>query len=285
MNLGFVGLGLMGSAMSGNLLKKSGCPVYVYDVSPAACEYMETQGAVVMPSCAALGEKCDVIFSMLPKNEHVAAVYEEMLPCAKPGTLFVDMSTISPEVSRGLSVRVAEFGCEMVDAPVVKSRPAALKGELGIYVGGSEQAFARVKPLLEYLGSNVIHMGGNGTALIMKLCHNALVAQIQNGVNETMKLAQATAGIDPRTYAKAISYGGGQNFYLDSKVEVIAESDFTTAFSVLNMNKDVHLTQDLCREKGLHLAGVELTCQRYEEAMKRGYGNEDFSATCKLFRD
>ncbi|MGI6201252.1 MAG: NAD(P)-dependent oxidoreductase [Christensenellales bacterium] len=283
MRIGFIGLGLMGSAMCENLVKKSGCPVTCFDVNPAAMEPLTALGAAPAASAGEVGERCGVIFTMVPKSEHVLAVYEQLLPAARPGAVLVDMSTISPAVSRDLARRAAQAGAVMLDAPVVKSRPAALAGELGIYVGGDAAAYERVRPLLALMGSNIIHLGGNGNGLVMKLCHNALVAQIQNGVNEAMTLAARAAGVDPRAFAKAISYGGGQNFYLDSKRETLAQGDYTTAFSVENMDKDVHLAQELCRQAGLDLAGVRLSCARYEQAMARGLAKEDFSATFKLF--
>ena len=284
MKIGFIGLGLMGSAMCANLIEKSGMPVMVYDVMSSACEQMQALGAERAESNAALAAQCGIIFSMVPKDEHVRAVYDEILPHVHRGTLLIEMSTIAPAVSRELAAKATEAGCDMVDAPVVKSRPAAVAGTLGIYVGGSEEAYQRAEPLLANLGSHVIHLGSNGAGLVMKLCHNALVAQIQNGVNEAMMLAAVAAGIETHAFAQAISYGGGQNFYLDSKAEAIASADFSTAFSVSNMDKDVHLALALGQEFGLPLDGVALTCLRYEEAMKRGYGGEDFCATCKLFR-
>lgn len=94
-------------------------------------------------------------------------------------------------------------------------------------MGGEEAVYEAMRPILLYMGEHVIRMGENGKGLVMKICHNALVSQIQNGVNETVTLAAAN-GIDIRTFAEAISYGGGQNFYLDSKKEPIAKEDYTT---------------------------------------------------------
>lgn len=283
MTIGFIGLGLMGSAMCSNLIKKSGAEILVYDVNPAASEQMQKEGAAVALSAAEIAQSCEIIITMVPKSEHVIAVYEELLPMVREGQLLIDMSTIAPEVSKGLAEKVQNKGADMIDAPVVKSRPAAIAGVLGIYVGGSRESFLRAEPYLACMGSNMIHLGGNGSGLVMKLCHNALVAQIQNGVNETMTLAGRAGDIDPETFAKAISYGGGQNFYLDSKAGTIAKHDFSVAFSVQNMDKDVHLAKELADQCFTKLQGVELSCIRYEEAVKQGFGAEDFSATYKLF--
>ena len=279
MKIGFIGLGLMGEPMCSNLIEKSGCEVYVFDLSPAPVERLAAKGAKPRGASREIGETCDVVFSMVPKTEHVEAVYAELLPVVRAGQLLVDMSTISPLASAALAEKVAERGGRMLDAPVVKSRPAAIAGKLGIYIGGAPEDFERAKPLLLMMGERVKHLGANGSGLVMKLCHNALVAQIQNGVNETMELAARTAGIDPLTFAEAIGMGGGQNFYLDGKAAPIAAGDFTTAFSVENMNKDVHLARELCDSCGLEAEGVALTVRRYESAMERGLGRLDFSAT------
>ncbi|HJD22149.1 MAG TPA: NAD(P)-dependent oxidoreductase [Candidatus Gemmiger faecigallinarum] len=282
MKLGFIGIGTMGLPMSLNLSKKSGCAVTVYDRSPAAIA-QAPDGALHVAGCAGdVADQCDVIFTMLPRSEHVQSVYTELLPHIRPGQIFVDMSTISPSVSRAVAGTVRSRGADFADAPVVKSRPAAVDGTLGIYVGGREETFRAVLPLLQCMGSSVLYLGDNGAGLVMKLCHNALVAQIQNGVNETLHLARTVAGIDAVTFARAAAVGGAQAFYLDSKAAVIQAGDYTPAFCAEYMHKDIGLAMDLCREAGLHFSGIELTARRYDDALARGWGREDFSCTYKL---
>ena len=283
MNIGFIGLGIMGSAMSTNILKKSDENLIVYDINKEASNKLKEIGAEVADSIKDIAHRCEVIITMVPKNEHVISVYNELIPEVKKGSLLIDMSTISPEVSRNLAIQVEKEGSRMIDAPVVKSQAAAIEGTLGIYVGGKEEDYNKARKYLEYMGNNIIYLGENGNGLIMKLCHNALVAQIQNGVNETLKLATKVGNIKPEVFAKAISYGGGQNFYLDSKINAIKERNFKTAFSIANMDKDIHLADNLAKESNLILEGIKLACKRYEEAMSKGYGLEDFSATYKLF--
>jgi 3-hydroxyisobutyrate dehydrogenase len=194
------------------------------------------------------------------------------------------MSTIDPQISKELSKKIAEKGAVMLDAPVVKSVPAAVSGTLGIYVGGNEETYKNIKFILECMGNNIIYLGDNGSGLVMKLCHNTLVSQIQNGVNEMITLSQKS-GIPTEDFIKAISYGGGQNFYLDGKGKAIIDNNFTTAFSIENMHKDVHLTGNLLDELGLNLPGVRIVQGIYDEAINRGYGKEDFCATIKVVRD
>lgn len=279
--IGFIGLGIMGEPMCLNVIRKSGQDVIVYDVNEEQMEKLHKAGAIKATSVKDLGEKSDVIISMVPKSEHVEAVYKELIPVVKEGQILIDMSTISPEVSKALSEMVKEKGAIMLDAPVVKSRPAAEAGLLGIYVGGDIDAFNKVEEILRFMGSNIIHLGDNGSGLVMKLCHNMLVAQIQNGVNEAITLA-TKANIDISKLMTSISYGGGQNFYLDSKGKSIEKGDFTTAFSVENMYKDIYLAKELAEDFGLVLNGIDVVKEVYDKAMAESLGKEDFSATIKI---
>ena len=288
MKIAFIGLGIMGEAMCDNILKKHDDTVYVYDVMPEKAQPFAQRGAVVCAGAAGAAgaaQDADVIFSMVPKSEHSRQVYTELLAAGvlKPGKICVDMSTIDPAVSRELAALVKQTGAQFLDAPVVKSRPAAEAGKLGIYVGGDEDAFGTVLPLLRYMGENVIRMGENGKGLVMKICHNALVAQIQNGVNETLALAAAN-GIEIDTFAEAVSYGGGQNFYLDSKKGPLAREDYATAFSVENMAKDLGICVALAAECSVSMPGGANAKRVYDAALAAGLGKEDFCATIKIVK-
>ncbi|MGL6065413.1 MAG: NAD(P)-dependent oxidoreductase [Fusobacteriaceae bacterium] len=284
MKIGFIGLGLMGEPMSSNIIKKLKNEVLVFDIDSLKVKKMEELGAIGVNSIKEIGEKADVIISMVPKSEHVQSVYKELLEVVKKNQIFIDMSTIAPKVSIELAKKIREKGAFMLDAPVVKSVPAAVSASLGVYVGGDLETYKSIKFILECMGNNIIHLGDNGSGLVMKLCHNTLVSQIQNGVNEMITLSQKN-GIPTENFIKAISYGGGQNFYLDGKGKSIIEGNFSTAFSVENMHKDVHLTGDLVKESELILPGVAIVQGIYDEAIERGFGKEDFCATIKVVRD
>ena len=284
MKIGFVGLGIMGESMSENIVKKHDDDVYVFDFIEEKIKLLESKGAIGCTSSLELAKKSDVIISMVPKSEHSMAVYKEVLPALDGSKLCIDMSTIDPSVSVEISNMVKSTGAQFVDAPVVKSKPAAIAGKLGIYMGGDEEACKKAEPILAYMGENIIRMGGNGKGLVMKICHNALVSQIQNGVNETLTLA-AAYGIDIESHTTAISYGGAQNFYLDSKHTPIQNEDYTTAFSIENMYKDVNICMNMAKESGMFLAGETAAKQVYDRAMELGLAKEDFCATIKAVRD
>lgn len=283
MKIGFIGLGIMGESMCENIVKKHDDTVYVFDFVKEKVELLASKGAVACADSVELAKVCDVIISMVPKSEHSKSVYTSILDVLDETKTCIDMSTIDPSVSVEISQMVKKTGAEFIDAPVVKSKPAAVAGKLGIYVGGDEAAYEKMKPILLYMGENVIRMGENGKGLVMKICHNALVSQIQNGVNETIALAEKN-GISVSEYAAAISYGGGQNFYLDGKAAPIERGDFTTAFSVENMAKDVKICMTLAKECGVNMPGEENACKVYEKAMEMGLGKEDFCATIKAVR-
>ncbi len=283
MKIGVVGLGIMGESMCENILRKHDDRVYVYDLNPKKVEQLAALGAVACESSREVAEHVDVFITMVPKSEHSRAVYEEILPVLHEGQTCIDMSTIDPSVSVEISKKVKAAGASFIDAPVVKSKPAAIAGKLGIYVGGEEKDYEAMRPILLYMGENVIHMGDNGKGLVMKICHNALVSQIQNGVNETSTLAKAN-GIDILKYAQAISYGGAGNWYLDSKKDALAREDYTTAFSIENEHKDVHICLKLAEECGVSMPGEENAVRVYDKALEMGLGKEDFCATIKVVR-
>ena len=284
MKIGFIGLGIMGESMSKRIIALHDDDVYVYDLDESKVEKLVSQGGIAAENNKDLAKKSEMIFSMVPKSEHSKALYEEIKDELNGDKIWVDMSTISPIVSQEIAKQVHAKGARFADAPVVKSKPAAISGDLGIYVGSTEDLYEVIRPILSYMGSNIIRMGSNGSGLVMKICHNALVSQIQNGVNETLKLA-LNSDIDIDDFVTAISYGGGQNFYLDSKSQVIKNQDYTTAFSIENMNKDLTICLDLADAKNIKLPGIKNAKSVYSRAMEAGYGKDDFSKTFEVVKE
>lgn len=283
MKIGFIGLGIMGESMCENIVKKHDDTVYCFDFVKEKVELLASKGAVACADSVELAEKSDVIISMVPKSEHSMSVYKTILPVLGKGKTCIDMSTIDPSVSVEISEMVKATGAQFMDAPVVKSKPAAIAGKLGIYMGGDEEVCEAMKPILSYMGENIIRMGGNGNGLVMKICHNALVTQIQNGVNETLSLAQLK-GISVADYSTAISYGGGQNFYLDGQWKNLEAENYTTAFSLANAAKDVGICMKLAEETGLAMPGEANVQKVYERALAEGMGQDDWRSTFKIVR-
>lgn len=236
MKVAFIGLGIMGMPMATNVSKK-------YDLIGFDIIKKETpfKFASSYKECV---DFADVIISMVPKNEHMLGLYKEIKPYLRKGQIWIDMSTISPSTNVSVSEDLLGTGIELLDCPVVKSQPAAVKGELGIYVGGNKETYLKVHDILACMGKNIIYMGNHGAGLQMKILHNALVGEIQNGVNEILGLAQ-TLNLNLEDVVTAFSYGGASNFYLDTKAKNIISNTYPTAFSVGNMNKDVHFAREM----------------------------------------
>ena len=283
MKIGFIGLGIMGESMCVNIVKKDDDTVYCSDLNKAQVAKLAEAGAVGLDSNIEVAQNADVIITMVPKSEHVKAVYTELLPYIDDSKICIDMSTIDPSVSVEVSKMIKAKGAQFADAPVVKSKPAAIAGTLGVLVGCDEELYPKIKPILEYMGCNVIRMGENGKGLVMKICHNTLVAEIQNGVNETIALAQKM-GISIEDYATAISYGGGQNFYLDGQWKNLQDENWTTAFSLENEHKDLGICQRLSAEAEFPMPGMENAKSVYDRGMELGIGKEDWRATYKIVR-
>ena len=284
MEIGFIGLGIMGESMSENIIKKHDDTVYVFDVVKEKTDKLAALGGVGCSNAKELAEKSDVIITMVPKSEHLTSVYDEILPVFGPGKIGIDMSTIDPSVSMATAEKVKATGAQFADCPVVKSKPAAINGTLGILVGCDEDLYDTIRPILLYMGCNVKRMGENGSGITMKICHNCLVGQIQNGVNETLALA-GKFGIAPKDFAEAVSYGGAQNFYLDSQWQNLEADNWTTAFSLANEHKDLGICLKLAEEVGLPMPGAANAKAVYDYGMEHDMGAMDFRTTYKIVRE
>ncbi len=273
MKVAFIGLGIMGMPMATNISKK-------YDLIGFDIFKKETpfKFASSYKECV---DFADVIISMVPNNDNMLELFNEIKPYFRKGQIWIDMSTISPATNVKVANELEGTGVSLLDCPVVKSQPAAVKGELGIYVGGEKEVYEKVRPILECMGKNIIYMGGHGTGLQMKILHNALVGEIQNGVNEILGLAKKL-GLDQKEVVEAFNYGGASCFYLDTKSNNIITNTYPTAFSVSNMNKDIHFAKEMADSVKNECYCLNHVVEIYEKAMEKGLAKEDFSASYKI---
>lgn len=283
MKIGFIGLGVMGSSMCANIIRKHSDQIFVYDVDETKIHFLEKLGATGCENSLQVVEKSDITFTMVPKTEHSIAVWKEVLSALKPGKIGVDMSTIDPSVSVKIAEMVKKTGAEFADCPVVKSKSAAESGTLGIYAGCSEQIFGILKPILLYMGNQVLRMGDNGKGISMKICQNALSHEIQAAVNETMTLAQLN-GIGVEEFAKAVSIGGAHNFYLESKYEAIRDRNYQVAFPVKYALKDLNICKRLSTETGFEMPILKMAIHFLEQAEAMGLSEADNCACIEAVR-
>lgn len=284
MNIGFIGLGTMGGAMCTNIIRKHNGQVFVYDVLPEKAEKLKLMGASVCKSCRETAEKSDLVITMLPRSEHVKAVWQEMIPAMTAAKTGIDMSTIDPPVSIEIADRMKnEAGAAFADCPVVKSRQAAEEGKLGIYVGCEETLFERIRPVLSYMGEHVLRMGDNGMGITMKICQNALSHEIQAAVNETLTLAQLM-GIRVEDFARAVSVGGAANYYLESKYEAIRDRDYRPAFPVEYALKDLEICRRMSEREEFPMPVLQHAVFLLEKAMEMGLARADNCASIEAVR-
>lgn len=283
MQVGFVGCGTMGEHMARNIVKK-GHELSVYDIDVEPLQRLQEDGASIKQRPADVASASDVTVLMVVNDQQVRDVItgeNGLLDGLRPDGTIVIMSTITPGVCVEMAEVVRAAGGDLMEAPVVLSQPAAIAGELGIYLGGAPETCEKAMPAIQCMGKNVIRMGDVGTAMAMKLCHNTLAMTIAQAVSEMIVLG-TKAGLDFDDIVTAISYGGAQNFFLDSKAPTIKERDFVARFSLANMNKDVGLTMLFADTLGVSMPAGAVTKQMTSSAMAAGLGPEDFSALLKL---
>lgn len=242
--IGFIGLGIMGRPMAKNLLK-AGYALTVYDKF-ANCDELSALGAKVAASNKEVAAQSDIVITMLPNSPHVKeAVLGEngVVDGARAGTILVDMSSIAPGVSQEIAAAVKAKGVIMLDAPVSGGEPKAIDGTLAIMVGGDPQAFATVKPLLEKMGSSVVHVGYVGAGNVTKLANQVIVALNIAAVSEAFVLA-TKAGVEPQAVFDAIKGGLAGSTVMNAKIPMILDGNFKPGFRIELHIKDLQNALD-----------------------------------------
>ena len=204
-----------------------------------------------------LKQRCDHLPLFPVPNIHYR-FYSEIEPVMDETKICIDMSTIDPEASEKIYHMLKAHGTPFLDAPIVKSRDAAWLGDVGIYVGGDFEVYQQIKPVLQYMGRSIMHMGEHGKGLMMKICHNALVAQIQNGVNETLALAlKEGIDIDKFSACDFLRRRSETHTMIQSRwrfgIRIIRRQ-----FSVSNMAKDLEICHNLVSQMHVHMPGLEV---------------------------
>lgn len=251
-NIGFIGLGIMGKPMALNLLSK-GYHVTVNDINKEAVQSLVELGAIGAESLDLIAESCEIIITMLPASQHVKQVILDdngVLNGAKQGTVIIDMSSISPVVSKEIAAAAAKKGVEMLDAPVSGGEPKAKDGSLAIMVGGKEEVFEQVKDVLYAMGSDVTLVGGNGSGTTAKLANQVIVNLNIAAISEALVLA-AKAGIDVEKMYQAIRGGLAGSAVLDAKVPLILERNFVAGGRIDINLKDITNVMETAHEIGV----------------------------------
>ncbi len=280
--IGFIGLGVMGEPMCGHLARRSGIPVLAFDLRPEPLERLRGQG-VEAASLQIIAETCDVILLSLPDGKAVAAVVAQLEPHLRAGQCVVDTSTSSVELTRQIGARLTEKGILYADAPVARTRDAASRGELSIMVGATDDTFARVRPILETMGTDVTHCGPVGCGQVVKILNNMLVFQHCGALAEAIAIGRRN-GVAPEVLLPTMAMGSGDSFVLRNHGTkamlpgVFPERAFSTRYAI----KDLSYALEMAEASGLDMAAAKLTMERLKQAEAAGYGDQYHPVVLKV---
>jgi 3-hydroxyisobutyrate dehydrogenase-like beta-hydroxyacid dehydrogenase len=286
LKIGVVGLGAMGGRIAGRLLAQ-GNTVHGTNRTRAKAEVLVTQGLVWCDTPRKTANTSDVVISMVTNDEALDAVTdgpEGILAGLGPGTVYVDMSTVSPQTSRTLAERVAARGANLVSAPVSGSVPAVDAGSLAIIAGGDADAFARVEPILRQLGSTVTFVGDTGQALLLKLGINISLAVQMLAFSEGVLLAER-GGVDRAVALDVLTHSAIASPMLQARAPLLLELPDEAWFDVAMMQKDLRLALDSAHDEGLQLPSTTVAQEMLGTARAAGYEHRDIAVLFRLLTD
>ena len=284
--VGFVGLGIMGACMAGNLLE-AGHELVVHNRTRTKAERLAQRGARVADSPREVAEGSNVIITMLPgppQVEEVVAGQGGLLEGAREGSLIIDMSTSSPILARELARTARNKAVGMLDAPVSGGDVGARDGALSIMVGGEEDDFERARPLFGVMGETVVHVGGTGAGQVVKACNQIVVALVIEAVAEALILG-AKAGVAPGRVLEVLSGGLASSKVLEVKGEKFLSHDFAPGGKVEYHRKDLGIALEAGREYGVTLPVAALVDQMFGVLEAKGRGGWDHSALLTLLEE
>ncbi len=280
--IGFIGTGVMGKSMAGHLMSK-GYKLHVYSRTKEKAESLVAQGAEWHNTPSTLAPLCNVIITMVgyPRDvEEVCLGEQGIIPHAKPGTLIIDMTTSSPTLAKRIEEEAQKREMLSLDAPVSGGDIGAREARLSIMVGGTKEAFDQATPVLEAMGTQIVHQGPAGSGQFTKMCNQIAIACNMMGVCEALSYAQK-AGLDPSTVLKSIQTGAAGSFSLSQLAPRMLNGDFAPGFYVKHFIKDMQIALDSAKEMNLELPGLSLAHSLYEKLAQMG---EEDSGTQALFK-
>jgi len=276
---GFIGLGLLGAPIAANVAR-GGHTLTVFNRTAAKAQPLAELGARLVSCPRDVAQASEVVITMLTDAAGVRAVLEGpdgLLAGDHPGGVLIDMSTISPAQAIDLAGRLAAHGWELLEAPVFGSTGPATDGTLGIMVGGRRELFERWQDLLACMGKHLFYMGPLGAGATTKLAFNLLVAAQVASLAECMALA-AKGGIELKTMGEVVLASGVVSNLLQRKVGNLTAGDYSPAFALKNMNKDLGLMIETGHATGAALPLTAVAHQLFSAAQASGFGDQDVSA-------
>ncbi|WP_256379884.1 NAD(P)-dependent oxidoreductase [Brevibacillus sp. MCWH] len=282
--IGFVGTGVMGKSMASHLIK-AGYRVLVYNRTKAKAEELIAQGATWMDRVSDLAKAAQVIITMVGYPKDVEEIYlgaDGIVHHAKPGAYLIDMTTSKPSLAGTIYEEAKKCGLFALDAPVSGGDVGAREARLTIMVGGDEDAYAAVEPILRVMGTNVIRQGGPGAGQHTKMCNQIAIATNMIGVCEAIAYAKR-AGLDPTRVLQSIEAGAAGSWSLSNLAPRMIAGNFAPGFYVKHFIKDMTIALEAAKEMGLMTPGLELSKSLYEELAAQGEEDSGTQALIKWF--
>jgi len=273
--VGLIGLGIMGKPMARNLLK-AGFALTIYNRTASKAADLAHEGATVVSSPSEVAAAADIVITIVtnsPDVEEVVLGERGVIEGIKPGSILVDMSTISPEVTRAIGERLGAKGVAMLDAPVSGGERGAIDGTLSIMAGGAAEDFERCRPVFEAMGKKLVHCGPLGAGQTVKLCNQIVVGLHNLALSECLVFA-AASGVDTDRMLEAVSAGAAGSWALTNLAPKVLRRDFSPGFKVSLQQKDLRLALEAADRMHLSLPGLALTHQLYGALERRGLGDE-----------
>ena len=281
LKLGFVGLGIMGAPMAGQLVK-AGHEVFVYTRSKVAPEIAQSL-AIQCTSAAEVAQKADIIFTMVPDTPDVEKVLfgeNGIASGLSKGKTLVDMSSISPIATKEFAKKINALGCDYLDAPVSGGEVGAKNATLSIMVGGDEKVFEKIKPIFELMGKNINLVGGNGDGQTAKVANQIIVALNIEAVAEALLFA-SKAGADPAKVRQALMVGFASSKILEVHGERMVKRTFDPGFRIELHQKDLNLALNSARALGVSLPNTATAQELFNSCAAHGGKAWDHSAMVK----
>jgi len=277
--LGFIGLGIMGKPMASHLVR-AGHTVHVCDLAEESVKHVCSLGGKACSCCREIAQKSDIIFIMVPDTPDVETVLfgaDGVAEGLKPGSIVVDMSSISPIATKEFAKRLAAMGVKMLDAPVSGGQVGAENATLSIMVGGPVDVFNQIKPYFELMGKNIVHIGDHGDGQTCKVANQIVVALTIEAVGEALLFA-SKAGADPAKVRAALLGGFAQSRILELHGERMIKHNFNPGFRIRLHQKDLNLALDAARNLGLSLPNTSLAQELFNAVAAQGGSDLDHSA-------
>jgi 3-hydroxyisobutyrate dehydrogenase-like beta-hydroxyacid dehydrogenase len=284
--LGFIGLGVMGEPMCRNLAVKTRRPVLAFDLRGEPLARLAPYGVRAADSLSDLADRADVIFLSLPGEPQIRAVCESLLAEPRAGQVIVDCSTAPVSLARELAAAFAARGAQFADAPVARTRQAAIDGTLSIMVGADDALFSRIEPLLSCMASDVTRCGAPGAGQAVKLLNNMVLSITVVALAEALAVAKASGAVDPTVLFETLAKGSADSFALRNHgmKALLPESHPERAFPVSYMLKDVRYAMALAADAGLDLQGAGTAARLLEESAAAGLGEAYHTAVIEAVR-